>query len=163
MKFEIEHVFQGVSRSRFEELFFDEPFNVALGAALGLGRELRRLDRGPLRIVRHVCCEPVRDPDSPGGRALGTSRASFVEELEYDLAAHEGTWRTIPNILPERVKTWGTLAIGDAPGGATRVVRGEVSARLWGFGGLVEKHVVAEIRQSYDKTAAFTRDYLARS
>lgn len=163
MKFVIEHVFEGVACARYEELLFDEPFNVALGAALGLGRELRRLDRAPGRIVRHVCCEPIRDPDSAAGKALGSSRASFIEELEYDLAAHEGRWRTIPSLLPDRVKTWGTLSVREAPGGTARIVRGEVTARLWGFGGLVEKHVVAEIEQSYAKNAEFTRAYLARS
>jgi hypothetical protein len=161
MKFVIEHTFEGLTCSRYEALFFDEAFNTALGEALGLGRELRRLDRAPDRIVRHVCCEPVRDPDSPAGQAFGSTRASFVEELEYDPRAHRGAWRTIPNLLPERVKTEGTLEIRGVAGGVQRVVRGEVRARLWGFGGLVEKHVVAEIVKSYDKVAAFTTAWLA--
>jgi hypothetical protein len=161
MKFLIEHTFEGLTPEGYEEVFFDEPFNVALGEALGLGRQLRRLDRAPGRIVRHVCCEPSRDPDSPAGKAFGSSRASFVEELEYDLRAHAGTWRTIPSLLPERVKTSGTLEVLAVGGGVRRVVRGEVKASLWGFGGLVERHVVAEIVKSYDRSAAFTVTWLA--
>jgi hypothetical protein len=161
MKFVIEHTF-AVSPADYEALYFDEPFNVALGDHLGLGRELRRFDRTADRIVRHVCCEPKRDPDSPAGKAFGTTRASYVEEMDYDVRARRGAWRTIPNILPERVKTEGTLEIASAPGGMKRIVRGEVKARLWGFGGIVERMVVSEIEQSYAKAAAFTTAWLAK-
>jgi len=116
-----------------------------------------REPRGELSDPR----QPVRDPDSPAGQAFGSTRASFVEELEYDPRAHRGAWRTIPNLLPERVKTEGTLEIRGVANGVQRVVRGEVRARLWGFGGLVEKQVVAEIVKSYEKTATFTAAWLA--
>src|SRR5262249_48653375 len=112
MKFVIEHTF-AVTPAEYEALYFDEQFNVALGDHLGLGRELRRFDRSAARIVRHVCCEPKRDPDSPAGKAFGTTRASYVEEMDYDVHARRGAWRTIPNILPERVKTEGTLEIAN--------------------------------------------------
>lgn len=162
MKFLIEHTFARIARVEYEALYFDETFNIALGDALGLGRELRRLERGAARIVRHVCCEPKRDPDSAAGKAFGSSRASFVEEMDYDLGAHRGQWRTIPNILPERVKTAGSLEVIEVEGGVQRVVRGEVKASLWGFGGVVEKHVVAEIVKSYAQSAAFTAAWLVR-
>ena len=161
MKFVIEHTF-AVTPADYEALYFDEPFNVALGDHLGLGRELRRFDRSAERIVRHVCCEPKRDPNSPAGQAFGTTRASYVEEMDYDVRARRGAWRTIPNILPERVRTEGTLEIVSAAGGAKRIVVGEVKAKLWGFGGLVERMVVSEIEQSYAKAAAFTTEWLAK-
>jgi hypothetical protein len=161
LKVNIEHLIEGVGQADYEALYFDEPFNVALGEALGLGRQLLRLDRAADRIVRHVCCEPQRDPDSPAGQAFGTSRASFIEELDYDLRAHRGTWRTIPNMIPDRVSNTGTLEIVEAPRGVRRIVRGEVKVKLFGFGGLVERMVVAEIEKSYAGAAAFTTNWLA--
>jgi hypothetical protein len=162
VKFAIDHAIDGVDCAGYEAVYFDEAFWAALGRSLRLGRELLRLDRTDLRIVRHVRCEPNRDPDSPAGQALGDSKASFVEELDYDRTARRGAWRTIPNIFADRVRTQGTIEIVEAPHGVRRIVRGEVDARMFGFGRIVEKHVIAEIEQSYAKAAAFTTAWLAQ-
>jgi hypothetical protein len=162
MKVAIEHVFSGLTCAAYEELFFDEAFNIALGRALRLGRQLLRLERTDDRVTRHVCYEPVRDPDSPANHVFGTSRASFVEELDYDRRARRGTWRTIPNRFADRVKNRGTLEIAEGPAGVRRIVRGEVEVSLFGFGRLVERAIVTEIEKSYAATAAFTAEWLAR-
>src|SRR5580698_8320732 len=98
MKFAIDHVFPGITVLDYETLYFDEAFNETLGTALAMGRRLLKLERTPQRIVRHVQFEPARDPQSPAGKAFGTSRASFVEQLEFDRQAQHGTWVTIPNL-----------------------------------------------------------------
>jgi hypothetical protein len=162
MKFVIEHAFDGITCSEYETLYFDEPFSAALGDALQLGRALLHLECTPDRISRRVCCEPNRDPNSPAGQAFGTSRASFVEELEYDVRAHRGHWRTIPNLMPERVRNAGTLEIVATATGVKRIVRGEVKVTLFGFGGIVERMVVAEIEKSYAGAAKFTEAWLAK-
>ncbi len=165
VKFVIEHTFERLTPAAYESLYFDETFSLALGDHLQLGRELLHLERTAERIVRHVRCEPKRDRDSPGGKALGNSRASYVEEMDYDVAARRGRWRTIPNLFADRVKTGGTLEIVAAPGGAgvTRIVRGEVSVSAFGFGRMIEKAIVAEIEKSYRGAAAFTVDWLRRA
>jgi uncharacterized protein DUF2505 len=156
----VEHAFTGVTRARFEDLFFDEAFNTALGVKLRLGRRVLRFERTADRVVRHVRCEPDHDPDSPAKQVFGSSRASFVEELEYDLRSHRGRWRTIPNMFTDRVRNAGTLEIDELADGVRRVVRGEVVVKLFGFGRLVEKMIVAEIEKSYATTAAFTTEWL---
>ena len=162
MKVLIEHGFAHVSCTAYEDLFFDEPFNEVMGAALNMGRELRRLDRSGERIVRHVCYEPKRDPSSPAGQAFGTSRASFIEELDYNTRTHRGEWRTIPNLFPDRVRNAGTIEIIATPDGVKRIVRGEVKVSLFGFGGIVERMIVAEIEKSYAETAKLTTAWLAK-
>ncbi|HUJ57477.1 MAG TPA: DUF2505 family protein [Kofleriaceae bacterium] len=165
MKFAIEHVFPEITCAAYEQLYFDEAFNVALGRALDMGRELRRLDITPDRIVRHVCFEPRRDPDPahPTNRAFGSSRASFVEELDYDVGTRRGAWRTIPNVFTERVRNTGTIELAPAGSGVRRTVRGEVKVSLFGFGGIVERMIVAEIEKSYARSTKFTLDWLARA
>src|SRR5262249_50362194 len=135
----------------------------ALGRELRLGRELLTLERTETRIIRHVRCAPDQDPDTPEGQALAQNKASFVEELEWDRRAHKGAWRTIPNLFRGRGKTHGTIEFRADRGGPTRIVRGEVNAKMFGFGGLVEKRVVAEIERSYASAAAFTGAWLARA
>jgi Protein of unknown function (DUF2505) len=162
MKVTIEDVFEGIGCSDYVELYFDEAFNESIGRALHMGRRLLRLDRGPERIVRHVCYEPNHDPESPAHQAFGTSRASFVEELDYDVRTRRGTWRTIPNLWADRVHNAGVIELADLAGGTRRVVRGEVKVKLFGFGRLVEKMIVAEIENSYAATARLTREWIAK-
>lgn len=163
MKLLIEDLFPEIGCTEFETLYFDEPFNAAVGERLQLGRRLVRLDRGRGAIVRHVCYEPKRDPNTPAGQAFGTSRASFIEELEYDLTEHRGTWRTIPNLFTDRVRNVGTIELVETPAGVRRIVRGEVVVSLFGFGRIVERMIVAEIARSYASTTALTSEWLARS
>jgi hypothetical protein len=56
----------------------------------------------------------------------------------------------------------GTIEFAAAPEGTRRLLRGEVRVKLFGFGGVVEKMIAAEIVKSYDATAAFIIDWLAK-
>jgi hypothetical protein len=163
MRVEIEHVFEGIRPTAYAALYFDEGFNEALGKHLHMGRKLLRLDRSPERIVRHVRYEPAQDPDSPAKHVFGTSRASFIEELDYDVHAGRGQWRTVPNAFAERLRNVGTIEFADAPhGGTRRTVHGEVVVKLFGFGGRVEKVIAHEIVKNYTASAEFTRTWLAQ-
>ncbi|HEY1555389.1 MAG TPA: DUF2505 family protein [Kofleriaceae bacterium] len=163
MKFAIDHVFAGVSCPAYEALYFDESFNSDVSRALCMGRTLLRLDRGADQIVRHVGFEPARAAGAAIDQAYGASRASFVEELVYDVRARRGEWRTIPNRFAERVKTTGTIEFIDERGGTRRVVRGVVRVSLFGFGGIVERMIVGEIEKNYAATTELTNAYLAKS
>ena len=160
MKVAVEHTFE-VTPDEYEELYFDEPFNLAVSEALQLGRQLLRLDRSSTRIIRHVCYEPRRHSTSEANKAFGTSRASFIEELDYDVGRRRGEWRTIPNLFADRVRNSGTIDFIAVPGGVSRLVRGEVKVSLFGFGSKVEKLIVAEIDKSYASSAKLTNDWIA--
>jgi hypothetical protein len=162
MRLTIEHVFEGIGVDEYEQLYFDEVFNDALGRELKLGRHLVRLDRTHMRIVRHVSYEPARQEGHAIDHAYGSNRASFVEELDYDLTTHRGSWKTIPNRWADRVRNAGTIELAAAPAGTRRTVQGEVKVSAFGFGKIVERMVVAEIEKSYTATTAFTRAWLAR-
>ena len=157
----IEHVFERIQPAAYEALYFDEAFNEALGRHLRMGRKLVRLDRSAERIVRHVRYEPAQALDSDAKRVFGSSRASFLEELDYDVKTRRGTWRTVPNMFPDRVRNAGEIAFLDDVLGTKRTVKGEAIVKLFGFGGRVEKIIVAEIVKNYEASAAFTREWLA--
>jgi hypothetical protein len=158
----IDDLFAGITALEYESLYFDEEFNRAVGRSLGMGRLLLHFERTDVRIQRTVQYEPERDPDSPAGQAFGKSRASFIEELDYDPRARRGSWRTIPNIFPDRVSNAGTIEFVQVATGVHRIVRGEVRVSLFGFGRVVEKMIVAEIVKSYANTTRFTNEWLAK-
>ena len=160
MKVLIEDDFPGIGRARFEKVFFDESFNVAVSDALHLDRQLLRLDRGPDTIVRHVNYSLKPDPKAA---PADSPRAGFIDELEYDLQAHRGVWRTIPSQYADRARNAGTIEIIDLPHGVRRIVRGEVTVSLFGLGRLIERRIVAEIENGYAMTTKLTAEWLARS
>jgi hypothetical protein len=162
MKLSIEHVFEAISPADFEAVMLAEDFNVACSRQLQLGRQLLRLERLGTRVVRHVCYEPVRKAGDAASEAFGSSKASFVEQLDYETVARRGSWVTIPNQFADRVTNAGTLELVAAPTGTRRIVRGEVKVSAFGFGRLIERAIIAEITKSYEATAAFTRAWLAR-
>jgi uncharacterized protein DUF2505 len=161
MKVSIDDIFE-IECAKYVALYFDEPFNEHVGQSLHMGRKLLRLERSNTRIVRHVCYEPAQDPEVPTQQAFGSSKAGFVEELDYDVASRRGTWRTIPSMWAERVRNEGTIEFADVPGGTRRSVRGEVKVKLFGFGGIVERMIVREIEKSYVATTRITREWLAK-
>lgn len=165
MRVELDHVFAGLQPAAYEALYFDEAFNDALGVHLHMGRQLVRLDHTTDhttdRIIRHVRYEPSQQPGSATKQAFGTSRASFLEELDYDVRARRGAWRTIPNLFADRVTSSGTIEFVATPAGTRRVVTGEVAVRLFGLGGRVERMIAAEIVASYEASTEFTRAWLA--
>jgi hypothetical protein len=166
MKYVIEHTFQGLSLTEFETLFFDEEFNVALGESLKLGRTLVRLDRTADRIVRHLRCEPKREPGSAGAKLFGDKRAGWSEELEYDVGKFHGRWTTIPSLMTDKITTNGTIEFAPAPSGVRRIVKGEVTVDVFGVGRQIEKAIVAGIEKGYvagaDFTATWVRQMCAR-
>ncbi len=162
MQLVIEHALAISSCEAFEAVFFDEPFNVALGEALQLGRVLMRLERTTDRVVRVVAYEPRRDNASPA-EARGRSRRGFVEELDWDLRTHCGTWRTVPNAFADRVRSAGTIDVSMRGAEVVRVVRGELVVKLFGFGGRVEKLIAAEMARSYARSATFMREWMTRA
>lgn len=157
----VEHVFAGIQPASYEALYFDEAFNESLGRHLRMGRKLVRLDRNSERIVRHVRYEPAQAAGSEAKQVFGSSRASFLEELDYDIHTRRGAWRTVPNLFPERVKNSGSIAFLDDAAGTKRIVEGDAIVKLFGFGGRVEKIIIAEIVKNYEAAAAFTREWLA--
>jgi hypothetical protein len=158
----ISDLFEGIECHDYAALYFDEAFNTAIGRALHMGRKLVLLDRSNDRIVRHVCYEPNQDPESPTHQAWGATPAGFVEELDFDVRARRGTWRTIPNRFADRVNNAGTIEFAPEGRGTRRSVRGDVVVKAFGFGRIVEKMIVGEIVKSYAATTAFTREWIAK-
>jgi hypothetical protein len=163
MKYVIEHAFDGLTPAEYEALFFDETFNVALSESMKLGRTLVKLERTPQRIVRHVRCEPKREPGSAGAKLFGDAGAGWFDELEYDVGKFQGRWRTVPTVMTDKVKTHGTLEFVATPSGVKQRVTGEINVGIFGVGRLVEKTIVAGVEKGYSAAAEFTAAWARKS
>lgn len=163
MKFRAEAKFPDIPLEEYEQLYFDDAFNDAMCKAVKLERTLLKIERRGDVLERHTKVAPIgREIPAPVAKVIGASRIEYVEELTYDFAKHGGVWRTISSVLPDKVDTHGTLTMRAEGAGCARVSEGEVTVKVFGVGGIVEKVIIADVEKSYEDAARFTRDYCAQ-
>lgn len=162
MRFTVEHVFNGITLKDYEQLYFNEDFNVALCKAVNLDRALVRRDDDGKKVVRHVKVSPRgRDIPGPVAKVLGSDRIEYTEQIDYVWGANQGVWVSVSSLLTDKVDSRGTFRFVEVPGGVKRVVDGEIKVKIFGVGGMIEKFICMDVEKSYDAAADFTRKWLA--
>jgi hypothetical protein len=160
MKFKSEHRFHSLTLAQYEQLYFDEAFNIALCQAVGLHRTLVSRDDGGDRIRRVVRVAPERELPGAVAKLLGATRLEYTETIDYAWGSGRGTWSTQMAVMSDKVDSRGTFGFAASGDGVVRVIEGDVTVRVPLIGGAIEKGVVAEVCSGYDKAAEFTRKWL---
>ena len=161
MKFAIEHPFTGVDLPAYEALYFDEPFNEALCAKLGLQRTVNKLTRTGARLQRVCRIVPQREIPAPEAKLMGDGHLVYTETLDYSWGSMGGTWKTVTDLLPDKVLCAGNFAfVGQAGGGVMRRIDGEVKVKIFAVGGMIERFIVADVERSYAAAATFTQAWI---
>lgn len=148
----------------WDAIFFDRAYNEALfREGLGFPQfEVLRQETSAEGVVRrHIRVMPRLDAPAPIRKLVGDALV-YEEDGRYDPAVGHFVSRTVPNRLADKFNLTADLWL--EPVGLTasdRVVRFEVSARILGLGGLVEKFVERSLRDNYGRSAAFTNRWLA--
>lgn len=160
MHFRVEHTFTQIDLERYEALYFDEPFNIALCEAIDLRRELKTHELNARRLVRVVTVGPEREIPPAAAGILKTNRIEYTEHIDYTFGQYQGTWKTVSSVLTDKVDSRGTFEFIATEGGVRRVVVGDIKVKLFGVGGVVEKFIVGDIERSYEKAATFTQSWI---
>jgi hypothetical protein len=160
MKFTSEHIFRGVSVENYEKLYFDEPFNEALCVAVRLFRTLDSFEQRDDSIHRAVTVGPDREVPGPVAKVIGAKKLLYTEFVDYQRGHYQGTWKTIPTALADKVESHGDFQFIPQGDNVVRRVTGIIKVKLFGVGGLIEKFIVADVQKSYDQAASFTQDWI---
>ncbi|MDY0058311.1 MAG: DUF2505 family protein [Myxococcota bacterium] len=164
MRFTTRHEFACTPEAFFSTaIYFHPAYHEGLYRELRF-REVQVLERHEegdrLREVRIK--RPIRDLPGPVKRALGVEAVEYREEALYDRRALTYEFRVFPNVLPGKIRIAGGYRIlPAAPGRCLREVDLEVEVRLFGVGAAVERHILEDLRLSYDTAAAYTRRWIA--
>ena len=162
MHFRVEHHYEGVSLEEYESLHFDEPFNVALCAAVHLRRTLVKREVVEGVLSRVVKLFPERTVPAPVVALLGAEKMEYDEVTRYEVGTWRGTWRMEPAMFGDLFASSGGFefhALDERT--VSRVFFGDLDVHLWGIGGWIEKIIIADIVRSYDLAGEFTRRYIA--
>lgn len=150
----------------FWEWLHDPEYEARVARALGLieYRELaRRESRG--EVYRRIqVASPLPSSLAPiVSRLVSVDEAGYLEEQWRSRDDRVVRWRMTPTILADRVTVEGELRVEPAgTKGCLRILDGDITARILGVGGLLERVAIREVIGGYavaaKVAAAFARE-----
>lgn len=161
--FRAEHVFNCSEATFWDKIFFDDEYNRRQFTDVlhfSLWKEIERRDEGE-RIVRRVqAAPPLGELPGPLKAVIGES-AGYEEHGVFDKQKRRYTVKVVPNKLADKLNI--EIAMWTEPAGENRLRRiaeGTVVAKIFGVGGMLEKKMISDLERSYEKSAAFTNQFI---
>ena len=128
--------------------------------ASGVERTLLSEERGDGKTTREYRVTQTKDLPPAAQKMMRTQRLSYNQTQAYDDASLSMRWSVNPEIFPGKVKIEGTVEVVPNGTGCERVVRGEINVAIPLVGGKIEKHVVNDLKRSYERAGRVTAEWL---
>lgn len=160
----IEHTFDCDVETFWRELFLSEAFNKKLFLEhLDFSRwDLVKQEETTDGVHRVVEASPsTRDIPGPLKRVLKQG-LGYREEGEWSRSKSEYVLRVTPNSLPDKLDISGEMRVLPEGSGCRRIYDAHVKANILAVGGLLESRMLDDIVQSYERSAQFSREWLAQ-
>lgn len=161
MKYVIDQEFRCESVERFRDVYFSEDFNDRVAREIGLKErrlvEEKALDDG--RVLRRVRMVPSVQLPAALKKLIGDHEISYDEVSTFDPAKNELEY-FIDSKAKDRVSVTGTIRFLPSSGGVRRVIDCEVSAKVFGLGGVIERLIESEVKKGYEQIARIMQRYL---
>lgn len=161
-KVRIEHVLD-CSEDVFWKLFLDEKFNQALFCEylkFPVWRVASVKD-GEKIMERVVEVEPYVADLPPAIKKVIGDNIRYREEGKLDKEKRRYSVEVVPARMADKIFVKGqqtSQALG--PDSCKRIFELEVTVKIFGVGGMVEKRIIADLQRSYDLSAKFTNRYI---
>ena len=152
------------TKETFARLTFDEGFNRALHKYLGFRRRtvVNRTDDPSGDIRQRIEYETGIKVPWIVRRIAGRQWVAYWEEQMFDASELELTTELEPMILKGRIESNGTMRFIDDTkrGWMRRTYDIDVAVRVPFAGKPIAKRIAADVKESYEKAAAFVEFYL---
>ena len=160
MKFSTSATFRGITLEEFEKLYFDEEFNIAMCKDNGLSRRVLAREVDEANLHRELSIGPERQLPAAMKKVLKSDRLEYTEKLDYKWGSNRARWETIPSVFPKKVLASGSIIFTEVDGGVRRVADGEITVKILGVGGMIEKLVIADVEKSFKNAGDFTQRWI---
>ena len=161
MKFEIAHIYDLDPKTYATEVHFSDELQAKYVGTIYKERlvlDRQEDDRG-LTIRFRVT--PNRDIPAALKKALRGAGLGYEEVDRFDREKLRVDWSVKTDAFTKKTTCKGAVTFEDAGGGkCRRVISGEVKVRVMLVGGMIEKAIVDGMKDSFEKTAAITRNFL---
>lgn len=139
----------------FWEVFASPEYIEATSEASGSQAEVTAQDGAPPgEFTRTVRLTSPVDAPGPVKKLIGETQ-TVVDDGRYDPAAGTWTYTITPDTLADKIRISGVISLeGGADGSVVKANQVEVSVKIFGIGGLVEKSVESQTRKKEKLIAA---------
>jgi hypothetical protein len=161
----IEHVFNCSADTFWDKLFFDDEYNDTLfkqALEFPVYEKLKE-EKSETEVRRAIHVVPKLGPMPGPLKTLVGDGLGYREDGVYDKKTRH--YRTVitPNKLAEKITIQGDFWVepkGDKQ--CLRIFECSVTAKIFGVGGMLEKRVISDMEASYEKSAKFTNEWIAK-
>jgi len=161
LKLYVRHTFTCTPET-FWKMYWDETFDQMLQKDATVHRELVwERSEGPV-LARRLRFTPERELPRPVAKLIGNNKLIYEQENRFDAEASTLKWEVIPTFLPGKFSANGTFVVRATETGCERIVEGTIDVKVRFIGGQIEKAVVAEISESYEKTIKTCHAWLSQ-
>ncbi|HEY8378691.1 MAG TPA: DUF2505 domain-containing protein [Nannocystis sp.] len=166
MKFTIRHPYAIEPEAFWRDVFFDREYNEKLyreGLRFEAFEILEETSPPDGRRTRKVRVTPTIDAPAAIKKVIGDS-ISYVEEGRLEITG-PNTPRWISKVLPSKLADKSTIKAEmwlerTGPGQSDRVAEFDIEVKMFGVGGMLEKFLEKSMRESYQKAAEWTNQWL---
>jgi hypothetical protein len=147
----------------WQRLFFDRDYNTGLYQALGFAHcDVESLETSAEGRVRRVikAVPPLKAPELVRRKLEG--RLYYREDGTYDPRTGLWTFKIVPSVGSESTKISGVIRAEPEAAGMRQIVELSTHVSAFGVGGVIERVIEKNTRESYRLTAQYTNDYVAR-
>jgi hypothetical protein len=149
-----------VTPERFWQLFFDAEFNRQLYRELDfVSYEVQQLERLPDGRVRRVLRAepPLQAPELVKRRLKG--KVFYIEDGTFDPARGVWEFANESSLASDSTRVSGTIRAEPHSEGTLHVVELEIHVSAFGLGGVIERVIEKNTRDSYRVSTAFLNRY----
>ncbi len=162
MKFTLRNTFETDADTYWTKIFFDPEYNRRLYEALEFQKYEVLEETGGVGQVRtrKLYTEPKNEAPAVVSKLIGGS-LGYTEAGRFDPQTKVWTYTITTTKLSDKVKIGGKLWV--EPKGDKRIERVcdcEVEVKIFGVGGTVESFIEKSTRDSYDRAAKFTNEFI---
>lgn len=156
----IQHLYDCDEATFWRQVMFDEAFNSRLYLEhLHFDEwKILRLDDTETQLVREVSVRPVTgELPAPLKKLIGQN-FGYRELGRFDKQARRYSFEIFPNTLPDKLHIRGDIQV--TPRGESqceRTLELDVEAKVFGVGGMIEKRIIGDTRDSFDKGHRFAQ------
>jgi hypothetical protein len=160
----IEHTLNCTVDTFWDKIFLNKEFNEQLYKEIlrfPAFTEVKREETGD-ELRRTIEVTPdVGELPGPIRKVAGDNM-SYVEEGVFDKKSRRYRLKIKPNALSDKLFISGEMWAEPAgEGKIRRVFKADVTCKVFGVGGMIEKRIIGDMTKSYDTAAKFTNQYIA--
>ena len=160
MKLDITHHYP-CTPEVFWEMFWDDDYDQRLSEGTAVTRQLiEEWEEDGQRCWR-MRFIPDRELPRPVAKLLGSDKLVYDQKNRLDEANNTLHWEVIPTVLADKVVARGRMFVVPNDGGCDRVVKGEVTVNVPLVGGRIEKTILANVAESYDRAVEAALEWLS--